>query len=66
MVLIGSCSCPGSWSRTYGAHLHLQAREDPNPTATAVPPTYFLDFLPPGGTCREFSLHITSPMRGGD
>ena len=30
MVLTGSCPWPGSWSRTYGAHLHLQAREDPN------------------------------------
>ena len=37
MVLTGSCPCPGSWFRTYGAHLHLQAREDPIPTAMAVP-----------------------------
>src|SRR6185312_9266676 len=29
MVLIGSCPWPGPWSRTYGAHLQLQAREDP-------------------------------------
>ena len=29
MVLTGSCPWPGSWSRSYGAHLHLQAREDP-------------------------------------
>src|SRR5262245_15566435 len=33
MVLTGSCSWPGSWSWTHGAHLHLQAREDPTPTA---------------------------------
>jgi len=39
MVLIGSCPWPGSWSRSYGAHLHLQAREDPTPTANAVPST---------------------------
>jgi len=37
MVLTGSCPCPGSWPRTHGAHLHLQAREDPTPTAAAVP-----------------------------
>ena len=30
MVLIGSCPWPGPWFRSYGAHLHLQAREDPN------------------------------------
>ena len=30
MVLTGSCPCPGSWSWANGAHLHLQAREDPN------------------------------------
>ena len=29
MVLTGSCPWPGPWSRTHGAHLHLQAREDP-------------------------------------
>jgi hypothetical protein len=37
MVLTGSCPWPEPWFRTYGAHLHLQAREDPNPTAMAVP-----------------------------
>jgi 5-formyltetrahydrofolate cyclo-ligase len=30
MVLTGSCPWPRSWSRSHGAHLHLQAREDPN------------------------------------
>ena len=30
MVLTGSCPWPGSWSWSYGAHLQLQAREDPN------------------------------------
>jgi 5-formyltetrahydrofolate cyclo-ligase len=39
MVLTGSCPWPEPWFRTYGAHLHLQAREDPHPTAMAVPPT---------------------------
>lgn len=39
MVLTGSCPWPEPWFRTYGAHLHLQAREDPTPTAEAVPPT---------------------------
>jgi 5-formyltetrahydrofolate cyclo-ligase len=42
MVLIGSYPCPGSWSRTHGAHLQLQAREDPKPTPVAVPSTLFL------------------------
>jgi len=37
MVLTGSCPWPGSWSGSYGAHLHLQAREDPIPTVDAVP-----------------------------
>jgi 5-formyltetrahydrofolate cyclo-ligase len=39
MVLIGSCPWPGPWFRSYGAHLHLQAREDPTPTAMTVPST---------------------------
>ena len=30
MVLTGSCPWPRSWSWSYGAHLQLQAREDPN------------------------------------
>ena len=38
MVLTGSCPWPEPWFRTYGAHLHLQAREDQHPTAVAVPP----------------------------
>ena len=38
-VLTGSCPWPRPWFRTHGAHLHLQAREDPNPTALAVPST---------------------------
>ena len=36
MVLTGSCPWPGSWSGSHGAHLHLQAREDPIPTVEAV------------------------------
>jgi 5-formyltetrahydrofolate cyclo-ligase len=36
MVLTGSCPWPEPWLRSYGAHLHLQAREDPNPTVEAV------------------------------
>ena len=43
MVLTGSCPWPGPWSRSYGAHLQLQAREDPSPTAMAVPPTLILE-----------------------
>lgn len=39
MVLTGSCPCPEPWFRAYGAHLHLQAREDPVPTVVAVPST---------------------------
>src|SRR3954447_7717734 len=45
MVLTGSCPCPGPWFRTHGAHLQLQAREDPHPTATAVPPTEFMSIV---------------------
>src|SRR6185437_10101479 len=37
MVLTVSCPCPRPLSRAYGAHLHLQALEDPVPTACAVP-----------------------------
>ncbi len=40
MVLTGSCPWPRSWSRSYGAHLHLQAREDPDPTSWAVLSAY--------------------------
>ena len=40
MVLTGSCPWPRSWLRSYGAHLHLQAREDPLPTAGTVPSTF--------------------------
>jgi 5-formyltetrahydrofolate cyclo-ligase len=40
-VLTGSCPWPGPWSWSYGAHLQLQAREDPIPTANAVPSTDF-------------------------
>ena len=38
-VLTGSCPWPGSWSGSHGAHLQLQAREDPVPTVDAVPST---------------------------
>lgn len=37
MVLTGSCPWPGSWFRTYGAHLHLQAREDPSSNGVGGP-----------------------------
>src|SRR5689334_6619714 len=43
MVLTGSCPWPEPWFRTYGAHLHLQAREDPHPTAEAVPSAHLMN-----------------------
>ena len=46
MVLTGSCPWPEPWFRTYGAHLHLQAREDPHPTAVAVPSAYIRNCHP--------------------
>jgi 5-formyltetrahydrofolate cyclo-ligase len=45
MVLTGSCPWPEPWFRTHGAHLHLQAREDPIPTAEAVPPALPMNLL---------------------
>ena len=45
MVLTGSCPWPEPWFRTYGAHLHLQAREDQHPTAVAVPPASFMNMI---------------------
>ena len=43
MVLTGSCPWPEPWFRTYGAHLHLQAREDRHPTAEAVPSAFLMN-----------------------
>src|ERR1700743_1266124 len=42
MVLTGSCPWPGSWSGSHGAHLHLQAREDPNSNGVLGPVHLFL------------------------
>jgi hypothetical protein len=53
MVLTGSCPWPGSWSGSHGAHLHLQAREDPIPTVCLVPSTL------------SASLFFTLPLREG-
>ncbi len=53
MVLTGSCPCPGSWPRAYGAHLHLQAREDPIPTALAVPSAYPMTDIAPKTALRN-------------
>jgi len=46
MVLTGSCPWPEPWFRTYGAHLHMQAREDPIPTVDAVPSASMAGFDP--------------------
>ena len=37
MVLTGSCPWPGSWPRSYGAHLHCRPVRIQIPTANAVP-----------------------------
>jgi len=37
-------SLPDSWVRYYGAHLHIQATEDPRPTAIAAPSQFFFPF----------------------
>jgi hypothetical protein len=51
MVLTGSCPWLEPWFRSYGAHLHLQAREDPIPTAMAVRPPFI-----PGGNIMRTSV----------
>src|SRR4051794_31299288 len=53
MVLTGSCPWPGPWFRTYGAHLHLQAREDPHPTAVAGPSALSMDIVSEKKTLRQ-------------
>jgi 5-formyltetrahydrofolate cyclo-ligase len=53
MVLTGSCPWPGPWFRTYGAHLHLQAREDPHPTAVAVPSALLMNVASEKKSLRE-------------
>lgn len=51
MVLTGSCPWPGSWFRSYGAHLHLQAREDPYSNGDGGPAHLY--FLPRAGALRK-------------
>jgi 5-formyltetrahydrofolate cyclo-ligase len=61
MVLIGSCPWPEPWFRSYGAHLHLQAREDPTPTAMTVPST-----LPTKTELREQARQKRKTLGHGD
>src|SRR6185312_398170 len=54
-VLTGSCPWPGPWSGSHGAHLQLQAREDPIPTVCLVPSTLTLRVA--GACAAEMSFY---------
>jgi 5-formyltetrahydrofolate cyclo-ligase len=64
MVLTGSCPCPGPWFRTHGAHLQLQAREDPHPTAAAVPSTDFMSIVSQKQTLRAQAKSRRATLAG--